>query len=148
MSDLFQTHFPIGADTICSDLYVDDLLTGADNMEELEIKKTQIIALLAMAGLKMTKFKSNFLKLVDELETEIPMHFDEQGKTKTLDLAWKPKPDKFIFRFEFLPHLRAARRSILSTIAKEFDSLDRKGQRVTNKGANFTKAGTICSGVV
>jgi len=81
MSDLFQTQSPIDAYTTRFDLYVDNLLTLADNMGELEIEKTQITALLAMAGLTMTNFNRNSLKLVDESETEIPLHFDEFTKT-------------------------------------------------------------------
>ena len=60
-----RKQFPIAADIIINDFYVDDVITGADTLEELNAIKQQLVSLLALGGFNLHKWSSNcenFLK--------------------------------------------------------------------------------------
>ncbi|KAM8702196.1 hypothetical protein ACLKA7_001888 [Drosophila subpalustris] len=60
---------------------VDDLLTGADAIEDLKEKKDQIIALVEKANLQMTKFQSNSADLIASFDHEVPIKLEEEEKS-------------------------------------------------------------------
>ncbi|KAL7726338.1 hypothetical protein ACLKA6_001555 [Drosophila palustris] len=67
--------FPVGAATLRSDLYVDDVLTGADNISLLQQKKDETVKILAKAGLQLTKFSSNSKDITPTSENEFLTYF-------------------------------------------------------------------------
>ena len=50
---------PIGSQVVRKDFYVDDLLTGADSIDELDVIRTQVTKILKSAGFNLTKWFSN-----------------------------------------------------------------------------------------
>ncbi|XP_075157610.1 uncharacterized protein LOC142230873 [Haematobia irritans] len=59
IADSYKEIFPIGAHVLKQDVYVDDILTGAETISEVLVKKEQIINILKTAGLKLSKWNSN-----------------------------------------------------------------------------------------
>ncbi|XP_037942967.1 uncharacterized protein LOC119675821 [Teleopsis dalmanni] len=59
LANAYQKEMPIGASVLRNDLYVDELLTGADTIEELCIKVSQVTKIAANAGLQLAKWSSN-----------------------------------------------------------------------------------------
>jgi len=88
--DAFASKFSIGASVLKSDLYVDVVLTGTDDLVLLDIKRRQLTKMLEKAGLVLTKFYSNSTSLVDGLQSEVKIQLDVPNTVKALGLAWKP----------------------------------------------------------
>jgi len=59
LADAFASEFSIGASVLKSDLYVDDVLTGADDLVQLDIKRRQLTEMLERRSLVGSKFHSN-----------------------------------------------------------------------------------------
>jgi len=89
--------YPLGAEIVLRDFYVDDMLTGASTFEEaLEIKR-QTLALLQTGGFELRKWFSNDSRLRDNnsnsnkaIDTSA-----EQCKTRTLEISWNCDRDSF-----------------------------------------------------
>ncbi|XP_036329997.1 uncharacterized protein LOC118742143 [Rhagoletis pomonella] len=123
IADLHQDEFPIGANTLRNDLYVDDLLTGAEQIEELQYKKNELVKLLRKAGLQLTKFSSNCREITPTSENEVFIELSDHEVTKALGIAWQPNRDNFVFSYHVEINEPCTRRSILSVVARIFDIL-------------------------
>ena len=122
IAEFYKTAFPIGSEILRQDLYVDDLLTGADDVVELSQKKFEIINILEKAGIQLSKWNSNCPNLTPSV-SEIPLKTADDNITKTLGMSWRPKEDVFCFRFSLPTAQVPTKRSILSTVAKIYDVL-------------------------
>ncbi|XP_037930865.1 uncharacterized protein LOC119665702 [Teleopsis dalmanni] len=123
IADMHIHKFPIGASTLKTDLYVDDLLTGANTITELLNKKIEITNLLSKAGLQLAKWSSNCDKVVSSSDESFNIKSSADPITKALGMVWKPKSDLFCFQYEIPTHDIHTKRSVLSTVAKIFDLL-------------------------
>ncbi|KAM8702165.1 hypothetical protein ACLKA7_000903 [Drosophila subpalustris] len=102
------------AATFRSDLYVDDVLTSADNIPLLQQKKDETVKILAKAGLQLTKFSSNSKDITPTSENEVFITLDDQDVTKTLGVAGCHR-DIFVFR-----NLHAGPRILLALLRERF----------------------------
>lgn len=59
---------------ICHDFYVDDLLTGCDDLNQLQSLKQDIIKILDSAGFQLAKWNSNKPSLLSLIEEEARAH--------------------------------------------------------------------------
>lgn len=114
--------------TIINDFYVDDLLTGADNIDDALAMQNKIIGTLQSAGLKLRKWTSNCEALLENVpendrETKLPLLMTwDNPSIKTLGVYWHPKQDVFHFKICLQPPSETlSKRSILSDIAKVYD---------------------------
>ncbi|XP_039303553.1 uncharacterized protein LOC120357421 [Solenopsis invicta] len=119
--------FPIAARVIKSHLYVDDLLSGADSIEEARIIRDEVIALLARGGFSIRQWASNDKRIIDDLATSA-LHarftFDEGRFFKTLGIAWSTDGDKLHYSINSIKVTeKITKRKILSEIAKIYDPL-------------------------
>jgi len=73
--------FSIGSEIISKEMYVDDILTGADCIEDLKLKIDQVTGILSCAGLELAKW--NFSSLDDNIK-EHRFKFESKDITKTL----------------------------------------------------------------
>lgn len=122
IADFYKKEFPVGSITLKEDLYVDDLLTGADNHSDLLSKKMEITHILEKAGMQLSKWNSNCPDIAP-CNGEMHLKTNDEYITKALGMSWKPKNDTFCFRFE-LPVIEVAtKRSVLSVVAKIYDVL-------------------------
>ncbi|XP_055841551.1 uncharacterized protein LOC129908806 [Episyrphus balteatus] len=124
LGDANESSFPTGSDVIRKDFYVDDLLTGADNLETLKIMKFEIQEILTKGGFQLAKWFSNHPEYLNTESSEKSINFNDSDYTKTLGICWHPKEDTFSFNFDNNFHdLRATTRNILSVSARLFDPL-------------------------
>ncbi|GFX19794.1 integrase catalytic domain-containing protein [Trichonephila clavipes] len=91
--------YPLAAEVIMSDIYMDDLLTEADDLESGRKLQVQLVSMLKGAGLELHKWSaSNPLLLPDSMCQVKDLSYSSSTKTKTLGLLWKPHPDSFAFK--------------------------------------------------
>ncbi|XP_055859254.1 uncharacterized protein LOC129921447 [Episyrphus balteatus] len=124
LGDANESSFPTGSDVIRRDFYVDDLLTGADNLETLKIMKFEIQEILTKGGFQLAKWFSNHPEYLNTESSEKSINFNDSDYTKTLGICWHPKEYTFSFNLDNNFHdLRATKRNILSVSARLFDPL-------------------------
>jgi len=74
LSHLFCSSHPVASSTILSDFYVDDLLSGADDVEAANQLRIELCDLLSQAGMTLRKWRSNS----EGLRQHIPEHLLEK----------------------------------------------------------------------
>lgn len=123
-----EREFPIGSKIVKTDFHVDDLLTGADTIDEVKTIWKEIKELLAKAKFPMRKWSSNnneVLKLIPSEEREFKSaEISIEDTLKTLGIGWSPVEDYFFFTApEFNVTEKLTKRNFLSQAAKLFDPL-------------------------
>ncbi|XP_075163365.1 uncharacterized protein LOC142235999 [Haematobia irritans] len=123
LSEIYKELFPRGSLVLRKGFYVDDLLTGADSIEELSIIKSELIEILNSAGFNITKWLSNYSENCRENTTEKLLHSNSEY-SKALGVYWNPKNDILTFQMENnYSDLKATKRNILSVSSRLFDPL-------------------------
>ncbi|GBM27208.1 hypothetical protein AVEN_9871-1 [Araneus ventricosus] len=95
LADEERKDFPKAADVICSDIYMDDILSGEATIEDAKKLQAQICELFLRAGFELHKWVSNSPDLLQDLSTPF-YSFDkgqDVGPVKTLGMLWDPKVD-------------------------------------------------------
>ncbi|KAF8787709.1 hypothetical protein HNY73_009278 [Argiope bruennichi] len=105
-----KDNFPIAANVVLQDVYLDDILTGCYSLHELELLKTELILLFKSAGMSLHKWcfshanshspDLNFNQLSDET-------------VKTLGVLWNSS-SLFVSRFLFPLPIRSSRNEMSS----------------------------------
>ncbi|UYV84326.1 hypothetical protein LAZ67_X001851 [Cordylochernes scorpioides] len=128
LADDEAMNYPVASEIVKRDFYVDDLLTGADTVEEAHVLIRQIIALLAEGGFPIRKWVSNSPKILEFLpkyQKGINLSFDikDLPSVKLLGILWDPTLDSFTIRVR-PPDIQVySKRSLLSLIARIYDPL-------------------------
>lgn len=127
LADDERAQHPIGSSILKEDFYVDDVLTGADTIEEAIIIRDDLIALLKKGGFNLRKWSSNCPLLVpfdSENSINKDMSFDSNSTVKTLGIHWNPREDFIFYKVNLKDSSKIiSKRSILSQVAKLFDPL-------------------------
>ena len=106
------------AKVIRNDFYVDDLLTGADNFEDLSKIRDQAKEILSSAEFDLTNH-TNF-----ETDTGYKLLTTDSDSVKMLGIHWATKNHLFEFRLEdSCQKLKATKRNILSGSSRLFGPL-------------------------
>ncbi|XP_011871460.1 PREDICTED: uncharacterized protein LOC105564005, partial [Vollenhovia emeryi] len=120
-----STDFPIGAEILKRDLYVDDLLTGADTLKGLLQIRDQTIEILKRGGFHIRQWASTHpqaLKDLNERTLDVEFLTNENPILKTLGITWNARRDELIYTVNPIKTSnRVSKRHILSAIAKIFD---------------------------
>lgn len=121
-----QTNFPLGAECIIKESFVDDFATGGHSISEALEKRRQLHQLLSSAGLTLSKWSANdkmLLQDIDDDKQDKPQ--DLAQPVKTLGLMWNPQDDVFLYRnrTEDAEPEPITKRHLASQIAKHFDPL-------------------------
>lgn len=109
--------FAIGANIVENCFYVDDLITGADSIKEIQQIREEVTSLLKLGGFNITKWKGNG-DAADNLELK-----DPEVKS-VLGLYWDIKADKFKFKININTMDQDTiwtKRKVLSRIGKLYD---------------------------
>ena len=114
---------------ILNDFWVDDLLSGADTLEEACVLQDDLIETLNKNSLPLRKWSSNEPQLV----TRLPKDIQEAGKAyeindkthqiKTLGLTWHPLKDHFVYMSSSEYVSNVTKRTLLSDVSKHFDPI-------------------------
>ncbi|XP_018359718.1 PREDICTED: uncharacterized protein LOC108758967 [Trachymyrmex cornetzi] len=119
--------FPRAARIIKSHMYVDDLLTGAETIDEVRAIRNEVIALLARGGFAIRQWASNDERIVNDLmasalRTNFVLNLDQT--LKTLGITWSTRDDQICYSTNPIRSSeKLTKRIILSEIAKIFDPL-------------------------
>lgn len=124
---LEETNYPIGASTILNDFYVDDLLTGADTIAELNLIRDETTKILSKAGFQLRKWASNCPEVLEDVphaDTSEPIHFiNRNEEIRTLGMHWNTTNDSFKYDINMCDSRKVTKRSMLSVLSKIFDPL-------------------------
>lgn len=119
--------YPKAAYVIQNDFYIDDLLTGCDNVAEAVILKEQLNKILNESGFNLRKWRSNsqtFLNSFSEKDSQnITKLIDDDTSVKTLGILWNSNLDTFSFKVHKTEINSWTKRKILSTASKVYDPL-------------------------
>nr|XP_012215486.1 PREDICTED: uncharacterized protein LOC105667930 [Linepithema humile] len=125
LSEDERRNYTEAAEIITRDLYVDDLLSGTETIEQAIALKTQITRLLSSGGFDLRKWASNHSQFIESMTTE---HQNEHwclefsGTHKTLGILWNPKQDCFLYRVAMRQEsTKLTKRLILSQVASLYD---------------------------
>ena len=122
-------------DAVLRDFYVDDIMSGADSVEEAEKLMLNLIRLLQQSQLPIRKWASSEPTIISALPEELrenvsafdvqdPEH--EQHTLKTLGIRWHPAGDFFVFTVQHVAGEwellgKVTKRELLGDILKLFD---------------------------
>lgn len=117
---------PFISNIIKQDFYVDDLICGADTLEQIINIKTEVTKILAQGKFELHKWRSNESSMSNENQQPTQyLEFSENKEAKMLGIVWNSKED--MFQYNFLDVCVAqnyvTKRTILSYISKIFDPL-------------------------
>ncbi|XP_076686070.1 uncharacterized protein LOC143378131 [Andrena cerasifolii] len=112
---------------MCSDVYVDDILTGATSVEEALTLKKELDQLAMAGGFRLHKWASNspeFMRSVHNDVAALARHWDTDTQHSVLGIQWLPATDNFQIRLlEGSTSPTTTKRSVLSQAAQIFDPL-------------------------
>ncbi|XP_039308423.1 uncharacterized protein LOC120356777 [Solenopsis invicta] len=123
-----EIRFPHAAVVIQRDTYVDDILTGADTLDEARVLRDELTGLCAAGGFPLRKWAANS----DAVLTDIPLEhrqvqdsraWDADVEHFTLGLLWHPREDYFAFRIRPLDAGQVTKRIVLSQTTRLFDPM-------------------------
>ncbi|XP_076301867.1 uncharacterized protein LOC143219991 [Lasioglossum baleicum] len=123
------SRFPSGATLLQEATYVDDVLSGADTVDEALQVQEDIVGICRSGGFTLKKWNANHPALLSSLPPDflatssaIPWH-PELG-CSALGLTWHPDTDDLSFSVKSsISSLRPTKRQVLSQVAKLFDPL-------------------------
>lgn len=125
-----EKNSPDAAKIIRNDFYVDDVASGADNVEQAMQFQRELKETLASGGFNLRKWASNspeLLRAVPEYDREVKMHhdiiIDSSATIKTLGIKWNPSADTFEFKINTADKETGTKRELLSEIAALYDPL-------------------------
>ncbi|XP_055856663.1 uncharacterized protein LOC129919682 [Episyrphus balteatus] len=121
---------PAAANAIMNHFYMDDLLTGCHEEEDLQRLQVDVSTILAKGGFSLRKWSSNSALVINSLpdhhrELLQPLDLSDADGVRTLGLQWDPSFDKLSFSvktFEVRTS-KLTKRLLLSEATKLFDPL-------------------------
>ncbi|XP_066145931.1 uncharacterized protein [Euwallacea fornicatus] len=123
-----QEQYPFASKALLNHCYVDDILFGSNNLNNLLEAHSQLTSCLKTAHMTLHKWSSNsteFLKIIAE-ENPNPNYvlMPEGSSNKVLGLSWNPNIDSFSI---IIPEIRIkekyTKREVLATIASIYDPI-------------------------
>lgn len=123
--------YPKAAEVIANDFYVDDCMSGCQDIEKALEMQRQLIELLEGGGFPLRKWCSNHSGLLESVpaelrETQLPLRLDNDDNVKTLGLLWHPAADIFqiVNNIQLISSTHDfTKRTVLSVISAIFDPL-------------------------
>lgn len=128
-----ENECPKVSQIIKNDFYVDDVLFGADSIQEASQLGVSLFNVLHQAGFELRKWHSNSIDIIENItstklssQTEALESIDicPTETAKTLGLKWLCHDDKLIYKIGLtFKERRVSKRIILSGISQIFDPL-------------------------
>ncbi|XP_071057047.1 uncharacterized protein [Onthophagus taurus] len=118
----------LAARAIIKDMYVDDLITGCDTLEDgLELQE-EISKILTSGGFNLRKWGSNCMEILKKCTSTNANDkhlIKDETDNKTLGVIWSSSDDtlRFIINASIKPTERVTKRTILAGVSKIFDPL-------------------------
>ncbi|KAJ0182606.1 hypothetical protein K1T71_001975 [Dendrolimus kikuchii] len=122
--------YPQASAILLHDVFVDDVISGADTLEKAISLQKELQALCLSGTFQLRKWSSNsaeFLNAISDTtkvedDTMVLSSLNDDTSIKVLGLQWNPKYDKFHYSVAS-PSTICSKRSILSEVARMFDPM-------------------------
>ncbi|XP_043862279.1 uncharacterized protein LOC122756521 [Drosophila santomea] len=127
LAEDIQVPFPNASRIIQQHMYVDDVLAGANSVNEAQSSIRELQAALSASGFPLRKWTSNNKSVLKDVPAEHLLHsefldIDAESTAKTLGIRWRAKSDEFYFvPPEIVVEPSYTKREVLSQIARLFD---------------------------
>lgn len=109
---------------IKNDFYVDDLITGSNDEDELQYIQTSVSNSLKSSCFNLRKFKTNSTKLFQHTNLNTKENLTLSESSSTLGLGWNPLNDCLHFQVKDIKQNgKITKRTIMSNSFKTFDPL-------------------------
>ncbi|GFX77596.1 integrase catalytic domain-containing protein [Trichonephila clavipes] len=96
-----KSRFPLASETLLYDTYMDDIVSGAPDLETAQQLQSQLKDALQSCGMNLHKWSSNSPELLNSsLSSDVEHSFstDIDLSVKILGISWKPFEDCFVFK--------------------------------------------------
>lgn len=128
LADDEGARYPAAAQVVRQQIYVDDVLFGADDVNSLRLLRDQLVSLLRCGGFELRKWASNEAALLADIDpNNHGLACNKSNATdeqiEVLGIIWNPARDVFQFKVVFDKITPTTKRQILSTIARLYDPL-------------------------
>ncbi|XP_011165208.1 uncharacterized protein LOC105199705 [Solenopsis invicta] len=128
-----QDKYPETSDIIRNDFYVDDLLSGGEDVDTVRKLKNELTEILQSAGFQLHKWSTNEPTILNtsHLNTSEIKGLPKDDEIKTLGVCWNTTNDCLQYKTQAITKTqRVTKRSVLSTIAQVFDPLGLMGPTI------------------
>lgn len=118
--------FPEAAKILRRDLYVDDLLTGADSLTALTHLQRQLTCLLKEGGFNLRQCASSSIEVMQAIPDRcVNLQLHEYGDTtlKRLGVHWDSANDRITYTVQPFIERKSTKRIIFSEVARIYDPL-------------------------
>ena len=128
LADLRGAEYPFAAQALERDTYMDDIITGCDDLSEALDAMILSVSILQKGKFELRKWASNEPHLLKSIDSSLihknVVSFEENENTpiKILGLEWLPNQDQFRFHANVL-NRNCTKRVILSELAHTYDPL-------------------------
>lgn len=124
--------FPTAKGVLAKSTYVDDIVVGADTVDEILRIQSDLIGLLKTCGCSLKKWTSNspqVLRQVNCVDHSPLLSLDPKNDSsvKVLGMHWDDKSDTFAYHTNIQPGHPYTKRKVLSIIARLFDPIGTLG---------------------
>ena len=113
IAEYVRQEFPIAAKLIRSDFFVDDVISGCDNLEEAIMTRKQLCEIFSRYGFHLRKWCRNNSPILDNVpECDQGRHFDIQtveNIIKTIGMIRDHKSDKFLLNASKLDEIKISK---------------------------------------
>ena len=129
LTEDYSNTYRIAADAVRTEMYSDNVLSGAHSLEEALLKQDELIQLFKQGHLNLQKWTSNSTEVLsylpsNMLATDSIILFASETSVPILGIDWQPNTDYFSFHIEDAPsNLPFTKRSVLPRITRIFDSM-------------------------
>ncbi|XP_046963330.1 uncharacterized protein LOC124532468 [Vanessa cardui] len=118
--------YPLAAERIMTDFYMDDLMTGCESETEIKEIYKEMNKVLEKGGFQLQKWTSNRMNLLEELKEESgkDLEIKIDKVTKILGLTWNRYTDRFDYSVRLPPPAAfETKRTEISEISRLYDPL-------------------------
>ncbi|XP_037921190.1 uncharacterized protein LOC119658004 [Hermetia illucens] len=124
LANLNKREYPLESQIILSDFYMDDLVTGANSLKQLEKIANNIRGILSQAKLELHKWYSNSYDIVKNISQMSVDDFNSKCNSKVLGVSWNVLHDYFEFpNYYFCNMNNITKRKVLSEISMIYDPM-------------------------
>jgi len=129
LAEEVKEQYPKASKSILRDFYMDDLMIGADSVEDCCRIQKEVISILDSAKMPLRKWCSNSQDIIEQMgrregDTLFTLEIGDGEIVKSLGLEWKPLLDQFFFILSSTLQPKClTKRVILSDLNKIFDPL-------------------------
>lgn len=124
-------NYPQASQIIHNDFYVDDLLTGSNDLTELKIRCKEIYSILESGHFILRKWVSNDAQVISDISpsniSNSVLNLGKNESCKTLGIQWVPVSDNLKYNIKqsnLVTNKPVTKRNILSIIAQIYDPLN------------------------